>query len=244
MTNYDDWAEIYDEIYSEYKDDLHFYQNISSDSESILEIGCGTGRISIPLAQSGKKVHGIDISPKMIEIAQTKTNNTLTNLSFQVMDMRELNFKQQFDTILIPFNGFQSLLNVSDQIKCLKNIRKLCHKKTKIIFDVFFPDKEIFEQKSSNFYLVSQKTQKSLEVWHKTNFDFFNQLLHTDLRVIQFLDTQNPKVSYKSFSLRYCYPQELIYLFEISELQIVNMYSDFNKTLDATNQLVIEAQII
>ena len=242
MTNYDDWAEIYDEIYSEYKDDLNFYQNIASDSESILEIWCGTGRISIPLAQSGKAVHGIDISTKMIEIAQIKSS--LSNLTFQVMDMRELNFKQHFDTILIPFNGFQSLLTVPDQIKCLKSIKKLCHKNSKIVFDIFFPDKEIFDQKNSNYYLVSQKTQKSIEVWHKTNFDFFNQLIHTNLRVIQLLNDENPKVSYKSFTLRYCYPQELIYLFEISGLKIVNMYSDFNKTLYETNQLVIEAQII
>ncbi|KAA1295633.1 MAG: class I SAM-dependent methyltransferase [SAR202 cluster bacterium] len=191
MTNYDNWAEIYDELYSEYKDDLSFYQEISSSAKSILEIGCA--------------ITGIDISSKMIEIATGKIKKPLPNLSFKVMDMTELNLNQQFDLIIIPFNGFQSLLNEFDQLKCLKKIKSLCHKKTKIILDVFFPDKEIYEQKNTVFYQVSQKTQKSLEVSHMTKFDYFNQLLHTNLKINKILNNQNSKVSYKSFTLRYCY---------------------------------------
>lgn len=243
MTNYDNWAEIYDELYSEYKDDLSFYQEISSSAKSILEIGCGTGRITIPLAMSGKTITGIDISSKMIEIATGKIKKPLPNLSFKVMDMTELNLNQQFDLIIIPFNGFQSLLNEFDQLKCLKKIKSLCHKKTKIILDVFFPDKEIYEQKNTVFYQVSQKTQKSLEVSHMTKFDYFNQLLHTNLKINKIFNNQNSKVSYKSFTLRYCYPQELIYIFEMSGFHITNIYNNFNKSLTQSNQLIIEAKL-
>ena len=112
-----------------------------------------------------------------------------------------------------------------------------------IILDVFFPDKEIYEQKNTVFYQVSQKTQKSLEVSHMTKFDYFNQLLHTNLKINKILNNQNSKVSYKSFTLRYCYPQELIYIFEMSGFHITNIYNNFNKSLTQSNQLIMEAKL-
>ena len=76
-----------------------------------------------------------------------------------------------------------------------------------------------------------------------TKFDYFNQLLHTNLKINKIFNNQNSKVSYKSFTLRYCYPQELIYIFEMSGFHITNIYNNFNKSLTQSNQLIIEAKL-
>ena len=71
--DYDTWAEIYDQIYSDLTVDVDFYKRLASHSkDKILEIGCGTGRITIPLAQAGSKITGIDLSKNMISILRNK----------------------------------------------------------------------------------------------------------------------------------------------------------------------------
>ena len=67
-TDYDSWADIYDEVYSFVDNDINFYlQKASNIKGNILEIGCGTGRITIPLMENGANITGIDSSQKMID---------------------------------------------------------------------------------------------------------------------------------------------------------------------------------
>src|SRR5271163_1056112 len=53
--------------------DVNFYREIAATyGGPILELGCGTGRITMPLAESGQRITGIDISRKMLERAEQK----------------------------------------------------------------------------------------------------------------------------------------------------------------------------
>jgi 2-polyprenyl-3-methyl-5-hydroxy-6-metoxy-1,4-benzoquinol methylase len=68
---YDDWADIYDAVYADLTHDVDFYAAMARESGGpILELGCGTGRISLAIAREGVAVTGVDISPRMIAVAQ------------------------------------------------------------------------------------------------------------------------------------------------------------------------------
>ena len=72
--NYTAWADWYDVFYSGADPaELNFYQGVCKASQGpILEIGVGTGRVSLPLAQAGMEIVGIDLFEPMLKVAQRK----------------------------------------------------------------------------------------------------------------------------------------------------------------------------
>ena len=122
---YDDWAGIYDEVYAELTHDIPFYvSQAQSTGGPVLELGAGTGRISIPIASQGIDVVGIDVSPKMIELANSKAAKLglSTTCIFQTGDILDLELAERFALIILPYRSFQSVLNPVDQKKALNNI--------------------------------------------------------------------------------------------------------------------------
>ena len=63
MNVFDGWSDIYDKVYAWKSDDIQFYVDQARISGGpILELGCGTGRITIPIAMAGLEIIGLDNS--------------------------------------------------------------------------------------------------------------------------------------------------------------------------------------
>jgi ubiquinone/menaquinone biosynthesis C-methylase UbiE len=89
----------------------------------VLEVGCGTGIISLAIVPHAGEVVGVDLSPKMITLAQEKAKNEgLQNLNFREADAYELPFEdERFDLVLLT-----NLLHfVADPTKVLKEARRV-----------------------------------------------------------------------------------------------------------------------
>lgn len=65
--------------------------------KKVLDIPCGTGRISIPVAQRGYEVTGIDFNPNAVRIARERSSGM--NIEFVEGDMREISYREEFDLI-------------------------------------------------------------------------------------------------------------------------------------------------
>lgn len=79
----------------------------------ILDLACGTGTLAVELTKDAHFVHGIDISPQMIEIAKSKSFG-LSNVSFKVQDMAQFHVKGRFDLITCTFDFINYLLTTDD----------------------------------------------------------------------------------------------------------------------------------
>ena len=99
LNNMDHWASMYDWIYSWKQDDISFYVNEARKSGGpVLELGSGTGRVTIPVASSGIEIVGMDMSPTMLNIAQGKADDQITNtnnLTFIEGDMTSFSLNQK-----------------------------------------------------------------------------------------------------------------------------------------------------
>src|ERR1700723_3829742 len=130
---------LYDSIIADYydtsplvsgrKQDLTFYLEQAAASRGpILELGCGTGRIAVPVAESGLRVTGLDISKKMLERAEQKRSSLAPErrdlLRLIHGDMTGFELREQFPLIIIPFRPFQHLLSVEAQLSCLTCARR------------------------------------------------------------------------------------------------------------------------
>jgi len=117
---YDRIAHLYDLMHEESKDDLLFILKLADQhGMQVLELGCGTGRLLLPLARTGHRVTGLDLSRTMLRIAEAKIASEADfvqqRISIVEGDMASFNFGRQFDLIIIPLNTLMHLNRIQMQ---------------------------------------------------------------------------------------------------------------------------------
>jgi SAM-dependent methyltransferase len=152
MTNalYDSFiADYYDEspVVRGRVEDVAFYRDAAREfGDPVLELGCGTGRITMALAEAGKRITGLDLSERMLERAEKKRAalrvEARERLHLVQGNMAGFDLGEKFRLIIIPFRPFQHLLEVHQQINCLECARKHLAPGGRLILDVFQTDAE------------------------------------------------------------------------------------------------------
>lgn len=112
---------IYEAEYGGYTDDFKIFLGQKSSGHA-LDLACGTGRLTIALAQSGLNCMGMDENPNMLLFARKKSGDL--PIKFLEGDMRDFALNQKFDLITMAGNSFQALLTTNDQKSCLSCVRK------------------------------------------------------------------------------------------------------------------------
>lgn len=129
-------------------DDIEFYKEyaLKLDGE-VLELGCGTGRVSLRLAEAGFEITGLDLSDTMLEIfrKKLKDNPYKDNITLVKGSMAEFDLIKKFQLIIAPFRAFQCLTNENDIISSLNCIREHLSDEGLFILNVFRPYKELDE---------------------------------------------------------------------------------------------------
>lgn len=104
-------------------------------SLKILDIGCGTGRHAVELAQRGYTVTGIDLSESMLTVAKEKAAKAAVSVDFRRCDARELPFKGEFDAAIMLCGGAFPLMEIDDMnFQILKNATQALKPRGKFIF--------------------------------------------------------------------------------------------------------------
>ena len=108
----------------------------------ILELGCGTGRIAVPIAQDGHHVVGLDRSAAMLERAERRSRRANVEVRWVEGDMRAFSFNEAFALVFVAFNSFL-MLDPDDRWACLARVREHLAPRGRVAIDVFQPDPEI-----------------------------------------------------------------------------------------------------
>ncbi|MCY4577678.1 MAG: class I SAM-dependent methyltransferase [Chloroflexi bacterium] len=233
---YDDWADTYDAVFSYVMEDIPFYVDEAKKAEGlILELGCGTGRVAIPMALNGARVIGIDSSAAMLERAREKAYETdASNLTLVQADIRDFELEEKFSLVVIPFRGFLSLLSVEDELRTLSNIKRHLEPGGKVALDIFVPDINMLVQEGDVPYhfqdVTDPATGQRLVIWNQASYDPFSQIMsiRTTIEKLDDVGYVSSKM-YRDFSLRYIFRWEMHHLLRACGYDVLALYGDFER---------------
>ena len=143
-------AARYDVLLADQLDDVRFYvEEAGRRPGPVLEAGCGTGRVTVPIAEAGVRVVGLDRSSHMLEMAEAKRRaagaDVASRCAFVRADLRGFAFRQPFAQAFLPFRVFQALLSVPDQLAALASIRAALVPGGRLVFNVLDPRVELLD---------------------------------------------------------------------------------------------------
>jgi SAM-dependent methyltransferase len=113
----------------------------------VLELACGTGRVSIPLAKDGAEVVGVDLSEAMLREFRQKlskeTREVQRRIRIERASMADFTVEGPFDLIIIPFRGFQALTDPSEVGRCLSAVGRRLSPGGIFVIDVFYVSRRL-----------------------------------------------------------------------------------------------------
>lgn len=122
--------------------------------DSILDLGCGTGRHVIPLAEKGYRCYGIDISAEMLRILKKKIKEKKLNIHIAEGDIANLPYKDNsFDMVLCMFHTLEFL---RDRINVFKEAKRVLKKDGYFfvqVHNIFFPSPKMILALIKSFFL-------------------------------------------------------------------------------------------
>jgi SAM-dependent methyltransferase len=124
--------------------DIPFYvEEAKRSGGPVLELGCGTGRVSRAIARSEIDVVGVDASASMLEIFQRHLKEEDAKIADRIElregDLRSIDFGRTFPLVILPFRVLQHMYTMEDQMKGFATIARHMDDQSTAIFDVFFP---------------------------------------------------------------------------------------------------------
>jgi len=106
-------AKLYHAHHSQYQKDIPFWQRLAQDVENILELGCGTGRVTLPLARAGCSVWGLDHDAGMLDAARNNLAEeslpVRERVTFIRADMTDFHLETRFGAAILPCNTYSTL---------------------------------------------------------------------------------------------------------------------------------------
>lgn len=223
-------GEIYDAI-NDFTSDLPFYRKWCEISGgSVLELCCGTGRITIPLAKAGVEVTGLDFTESMLSVARQKAMLDSVDVTWILGDIREFHLGRVFDLILIPFNSLQNIYSTADVQKVFSRVKAHLKPGGYFIFSVFNPSLEYIVDcsRSPRIYRKKLPDGRELTISESCVYDSAHQVnCFTWLHKFSGSDEEFPQ----RLDMRCFYPLEMDALLHYNGWQVIHKFGKFDEEL-------------
>ena len=235
-------AEFYDYVvpYQTREDVAFFVEAARASGGPVLEVGCGTGRVLIPTARAGIAITGIDLSPHMLDVCERRLEQEPAEVQDRVQldqaDMRDFDLGQTFKLITIPFRPFQHLIEVEDQIACLRCIHRHLTDDGRFILDLFNPSlpalaREVTgEEQGDEPEFTMPDGRRVLRRSRVTKRDVFKQ--YQDVELIYYVTHPDGRTErfVHAFPMRYLFRYEVEHLLARCGFEVEALYADYDKS--------------
>jgi SAM-dependent methyltransferase len=219
--------------------DLEFYRRFATEHGGpVLEIGCGTGRVAVPLAAEGFEVVGVDRSMAMLRLAEERRASLAPEVGLRVTfvegDMTSFDLARQFPLIIAPSRVFQFALTSADQRAALRAFKSHLAPGGRLVLDLFDPALEyvipgaVFPPRSGELAHPRTGNRVAWEIAGREP-DPGRQLVISDWSAREFgPDGEVLREETERLTLRWSLRSEMRLLFELEALDVIEEYGDFD----------------
>ncbi|MBS3816214.1 MAG: class I SAM-dependent methyltransferase [Candidatus Thermoplasmatota archaeon] len=234
-------GEHYD-AWTEREVDIPFYKKqVKKYGDPVLELGCGTGRITIPIAREGFDITGLDLSRELLRRAKEKAEKEELDIRWIEGDMRKFSLDQDFNLIFVPFNTIQHILSLEELERVFEDVKQ--HMKTdgRFIVEFFNPDLDILNRDPQEEHEVMEyedpNGEGKVKITEKTSYEKAKQMLHLNW----FYNFEDRRVT-KEWTSRIWFPKEVDEVFKYNDFETEHKYGDFDEspfTNNSGQQIVV-----
>lgn len=218
------------------RDDIPFYRKRASEvGGSVLELGCGTGRVTLPLTEDGHEVWGLELSQEMLAQLKEKAARLPASVASRLHvchgNMASFDLGRTFDLILAPFRSFQALTDRSKQERCLECVQGHLSARGQFLMHVLRPfrvlDETWVQPESMDWEVIDPRTEKRVRRYQRrTHIDLERQLLSVDL--IYRIDGTADEIV-EPLSLSYFYEEQMRSLLQVKGFCITAQFGYFDE---------------
>ncbi|MCG7343641.1 class I SAM-dependent methyltransferase [Sporosarcina sp. ACRSL] len=221
--------EMYDHLYEGYQKDLSIILKWAKPHQTILELACGTGRLTIPMAQRGFEIIGVDLHEGMLARARQKAEEQGVTIEFIQQDCTQLNIPVKSSVAFMTGNSFQHFLTNEAQDALMQSIRKHLEAGGIFIFDTRNPvlnELAVVDEYEEKY--LDKNGDQVIES-HRDVYDHLTQILDSQTQRQIYRDGVLIAEEQDGISLRYSFPQEMERLLAANGFEIVQVYGDWDE---------------
>lgn len=223
-------AEFYDLEFERRDQEIPFFlKRAQMTGGPILEICCGTGRITLPIARMRVPITGLDISGPMLALARRKTEAENLSIEWIERDCRDMRIEGQFALAFSATNAMQHLLDLGSVTSFLGSVHHALRPQGSLIIDVFNPDPAKLARWPDKPYLhktFTDRAGQTIRVEAASRYTAATQILSFDLRYLR----DRELIKTKHVQMRCFFPEELMAICKFNGFKIVERFGDYDET--------------
>lgn len=220
-------AEMYDLLANDFTDDIQMYKELAqSASGRILELACGTGRVTLPLAREGYHLSGLDVNDRMLHLARLKSQKENLTIDWIKADIRSFSLKERFGLIFIPINSICHLHELSDLEAMFKCVKEHLTDRGTFVVSMFVPDLAVLHRDPKKRYLVKKMLHPEKGSVILTESNIYEPVSQIN-RIKWYFEMESSREIIVENNMRIFFPQEFQALVKYNGFRIESIWGDY-----------------
>jgi SAM-dependent methyltransferase len=235
-------ADLYDQEFRDRVHDLVFFRDRALASPGpVLELACGSGRLTVPIAQAGARIAGVDVSAPMLERARLRSAGAGVEVDWHLQDVRTMELGRRFALAFIATNALQHLHDLPSLQAFFERVRQHLLPGGQLILDVFNPALDKLLRPRDAAY---EHKRFILDDGRQIQVQAASEYL-PDAQTLNFVLTyrhEGQVIHRKDICMRCFYPQELLALCRLGGFQVLERLGDYDQqpfTAGSPKQILI-----
>jgi SAM-dependent methyltransferase len=222
-----DHPDIYDVMFPAGPAEEFYRRQAERAAGPVLELACGSGRYTVPVARDGHAVVGLDQSAPMLAAARARAEAAGVSVELVAGDMRELALERRFGLIFIATNSLLHLASNDELVRFFRGVRAHLLPTGRFAFDVFSPSVKLLARPHDERFTIGRYQHPrhgEILVEETVDWDVATQVN----RVTWYISTPAARDAFVvPLHLRAIFPQELPLILQAGGLTLESRWGDF-----------------